>query len=406
MNNKNRPLQSSPLILLAFLAFSMNLRAHITAVPSIIGEIQKTYGFNDAAAGLLTGIPVLCFGLLAPLASYLLSRVSLIRGIQISLGGIIISLILRSAGPVQSLFAGTFLLGFSLTMGNILGLMVIAAYFPGMKSLMTGIYVATINMSSMITSAATAPLALRTGWRFSLALWVVFAVAALGLWTSAAEKKKASPRGETNSPQKKGQSPGRPWKQGKIWLLALAFIAHSFLFYGITAWLPVHLMTALSMNISRAGVSASVFQLTGLIGAFVIPGLTHFSGLNSRRQFYLVSFPWLFMALGLLFLPRWWILWTFLGGIGSGGGFTVIFGHVMDLAADLDENRRFSAFVQGIGYCFSSLAPVILGSIREASGSLNAGFITLSGAAVVMTLCGMGATREQRDEPHCLKEPE
>ena len=380
----------------------MNQRAHITAVPSIIGEIQRTYGFNDTTAGLLTGIPVLCFGLLAPLASFLLSRVSLIRGIQITMGGIITSLILRSAGPSEFLFAGTFLLGFSVTLGNILGLMVVATYYSGMKSLMTGIYVATINLSSMITSAATAPLALRTGWRFSLAVWMIFAFVALALWTTVAGKSNTGPRHTQHDLRQKNCDRRPPWKQGKIWLLALAFIAHSFLFYGITAWLPAHLMTALSMNISQAGVSASVFQLTGLIGAFIIPGMTHLSGMNGRRQFYLVSFPWLFMALGLIFLPEWWIFWTLLGGIGSGGGFTVIFGQVMDYAADLDENRQLSAFVQGIGYCFSSLAPVILGSIKEVSGSLEGGFLTLSGAAVVMLLSGIGATREKPVDSHYI----
>ncbi len=53
---------NSLLLFLAFFALSLNLRAPITSLPPVIAELQEALQINAGTAGLLTSIPVLCFG--------------------------------------------------------------------------------------------------------------------------------------------------------------------------------------------------------------------------------------------------------------------------------------------------------------------------------------------------------
>ena len=48
------------------------MRAPVGVVPPLAGQIQPDLGLNAVQIGLLTSIPVACFGLLTPVASYLL----------------------------------------------------------------------------------------------------------------------------------------------------------------------------------------------------------------------------------------------------------------------------------------------------------------------------------------------
>ena len=53
----------------------LNLRIAVASVPPVIDEIAADLDLSSAAAGLLTGAPILCFGLLAPLAAPLAGRI-------------------------------------------------------------------------------------------------------------------------------------------------------------------------------------------------------------------------------------------------------------------------------------------------------------------------------------------
>lgn len=49
-------------------------RPPIVAVSAVTGDVQAGLGVDAATAGLLTSLPVLCFGLATPAASALLAR--------------------------------------------------------------------------------------------------------------------------------------------------------------------------------------------------------------------------------------------------------------------------------------------------------------------------------------------
>ncbi len=64
--------QLSPLVMLAGLGVvALNLRPAVTSVGPLLQEIVQSLGFDRTEAGILTTLPVLCFGLIGPVAPVL-----------------------------------------------------------------------------------------------------------------------------------------------------------------------------------------------------------------------------------------------------------------------------------------------------------------------------------------------
>ena len=184
------PGHSTPQVWLALLALVLlgcNLRSPLTAVQPVLGQIRESLDLGTVGAGLLTSIPVLCFGLLPPIVSPLIARLGIDRSIQSILLIVTFAVIVRPFAGVAGLFAGTLLIGLCLAVGNIVSLMLIARDFAGRTNLVTGLYTISLNLGAMLTLGLTAPMADRFGWRVALAAWAGLALAAMALrWAASA----------------------------------------------------------------------------------------------------------------------------------------------------------------------------------------------------------------------------
>lgn len=392
------------LLLAAFIALAINLRAPLTSLPSVIDDIKTELHISSGLAGLLTTIPVLCFGALAPVASAIIARLGIGKAIYLTLCGVALGTLVRSGDGLVMTVTGTILLGIALTLGNIVSLMVIARDFPRHASLITGIYVMAMSIGSMLTAALTVPLTSVMGWRGALAIWGALAALAIALWLGVDAIKRLSPAVAPRPAQaaRQAAAPGAEtaahavWRRPVVWLLSVAFASHTFMFYAMTAWLPDYLRQAGNMNTGSAGMAAAFFQIFGILGCFGVPWLGSIAHLSKSTLFLVVGGAWFLTAAGLLAQPLLWPLWVVLGGIGSGGGFLVVFTRVMDLAGSLDENRRISSFVQGVGYIVASTGPTVVGIIHQLSGNWRGGFILLSLVALLMCVTGMRAAKLRR----------
>src|SRR5674476_1462227 len=141
----------------ALLCFALVLRAPITVISPLLGPIRADLGIDAATAGLLTSIPVLCFGLLTPVASRILSAIGVNLGGVSCLVGIIVGSVVRSAGDVTAAFAGTAVLGVSMAMGNLAIPMLIGRQFRHRAEMLTGAYVITTNLTVTATTALAVP---------------------------------------------------------------------------------------------------------------------------------------------------------------------------------------------------------------------------------------------------------
>ncbi len=385
-------------LLLSFLWIGFNLRAPITAVAPILHQIQQGLGMGSSMVALLTSIPILCFGLMTPFASLVIRRLEIDKAIFLSLSGVAVGSLLRVCGQIPLMLFGTFVIGISLTIGNIVCLMIIARDFYSRMHLVTGLYVVAMSMGSMTTSAVTAPLAQLGGWRFGLGAWSFLPLLGMMLWAAVVVRRVPAAPEQTraNASMLLNDSPTAPislLKNRLVWMLTLAFAAHLILFYSLTAWLPTYYMQSQGMSETAAGYIESVFQVTAFIGAFGVPILTSLSWTTNFMIMVSVGVVWFLITIGFLWFPEFWFVIALISGFAQGGGFSIIFSILMSSAKSLDENRRMSSFVQGGGYAVSAFGPLLIGFIHEQVGSWTVAMIVLSCFSMIIIGAALGVKR-------------
>ena len=151
-------------------------------ISTVTGELHSELGMSATAIGVLTSLPVLCFGLAAPGASALIARLGVERSVLLSLIGTLIGVLIRSTGGIPGALLGTLVMGLAITIGNVVSPVLIGRDFRGRAATVTGGYTAALNVGSMITLSATGPLVTQFGWQLALASWAVLPVIALAVW--------------------------------------------------------------------------------------------------------------------------------------------------------------------------------------------------------------------------------
>jgi MFS transporter, CP family, cyanate transporter len=391
------------LLLAGVLLVALNLRGPLVAVAPVVDDVRRDLVLSAGTVGLLTSIPVLCFGLAAPLASGLIARTGLHRAVLVSLGGVLLGSLLRSTGSPAAAVAGTVVLGLGITVGNVVVPVVIGREFPTATNLVMAAYTAALNLGSTFTTSLTAPLADLVGWQVALASWGLLTGVAAAVWTAGlrrqvartAARAAARPGGEPAAATP--EPPARPLSRRPVaWALLLAFAGQSFSYYGLTAWLPSLLADEQGLSRSAAGVSSSLFQVVAIAGAFAVPALVTWWGRPSLVVLA-VAAAWASLPLGLLLAPSLWPLWCCLAGAAQGGGITVLFLAVVRRSRGLTENRRMSAMVQGGGYTVAATGPLVIGAVHDASGGWTVPLLVILGAVTVLAVAGAPAAGGRPD---------
>ncbi|MBT2502285.1 CynX/NimT family MFS transporter [Curtobacterium sp. ISL-83] len=402
----------------AIVLVALNLRGPIVAPAPVISDIRLDLGLTATIAGLLTTIPVLCFALATPLASWVIAKADPERAVSLSLVIVLAGTVVRSMPSAPALLIGTAIIGIGITIGNVVIPVVIRRDTSAERvGLVTGVYTSALNVGSMITSLGTAPIAAAWGWPVAIAVWGVLGLIALCAWTygvggraawlrpsreSAAEPlpvtgpidqvlDTGSLRLGTPAATTASAEPIRPARRLITWGLTLAFGGQAFSYYALTAWIPTLLHDDIGFSKASSGASSSVFQILAVVGALGVPLLA--SRWRPRAIISLVAFLWLAMPLGLLFAPQLWLLWSVLGGAAQGGGITVIFIVIVRIVSSDADARRMSAFVQGGGYLLGSAGPIVAGSLHGATGSWTAPLLVVLVAVLTLGVAGTIAAR-------------
>jgi CP family cyanate transporter-like MFS transporter len=378
------------LLITAILLLALNLRGPLVAVSAVVDPIRADLGIDAATVGLLTSLPVLCFGLATPLASALLARAGLGRGVLLALGVLLAGIVVRSLDGLPAAVIGTVLLGLAITTANVAIPVVIGRDLPRHAGAVLGAYTAALNVGSMLTLSLTVPIATVTGWRAALASWGVLVVVAAAVWWWAIRRAGPGPAPAVGGP---AAALTTWWRRPVVWVLTAAFAGQAFAYYGMTAWLPQLLRDDLGMPPASAGAAASVFQVAALGGAFGVPVLLRYAG--ARTTVLVVGATWTTIPLGLLLAPSAWAVWCIVGGFAQGGGLVVIFSLAVRAARDTAENRRFSALVQGGGYTVAAAAPPVLGAVHTATGHWTAPLVVVLAAIALFAAAGFAAARSR-----------
>lgn len=374
----------------ALVAIGCNLRSPLTAIPSVLENIRADLGLSAPLAGVLTSIPVLCFGLLPPLLSPLIKRLGIDRAVYAALMGSMLGMLIRPWGGVAGLLAGTLVIGVSLALGNIIALLVVARDFARQVHTATGIYTASINIGAMLTIGLTVPLAHSVGWQKALTLWSLLALGAMAIWWL---KGRLDPPASEPAPSRGGSTAvaGPLWNRPVVWIITAAFSLHIFAYYALTAWLPAYLVDSGTMSPRDAGFVASSFQIFSLSSALGVPLLAR--RMSLAGLLVLMGAAWTFAPLWLLIAPGQWYLWSPIGSFAHGGTFILVFMMIMEHAHDIDDNRRISTLVQSVGYVVGATGPVLMGWLHKQTGGWHAGLGLLVVAIFPLVPLGLAMNR-------------
>lgn len=425
-------------LLVAVLVFALNLRTPITSLPPVMADVATGLGLDQTLAGLLVGIPALCFSVVAPAASTLIARAGPYSAVTVALVGVIAGTLIRSAGTgtpgVVAAFAGTVLLGCAITVGNVVVPVIIARDFPTRTALATGLYSSTMNLGSVFATSLTAPFAALVGWRGAVASWSIVAAVALVVWlvTTRRTAEPHVPR-TTRTPGTPGDDGGTPGDDGGApgetpadrlvdgptgtpapppaerpdetwggvvrrpitWALAVAFAGQSFSYFAVTGWLPELLRDLLDLSVTTAGNAAAPFQGLAIAGSVLVP-LALAARVPMRGAAVTMCLLWVSLPAGLLLVPQWWLLWVSLAGIAQGGNFVVVFTLVAQRCRTVAQTRRTVAAVQAFGYAVAATAPAVIGAVHAASGGWNAALLVLLGSTLTLGTAELLATRRPR----------
>jgi MFS transporter, CP family, cyanate transporter len=378
----------------AVLLIALNLRPAVVAVSPLLSQIRDDLGLGGAVGGLLTTLPVLCFGLLAPFAGRLARRLGLETTLLVALLVLAAGILVRLIPSLTPLLVGSVLAGIAIAVGNTLMPVVVKRDFPHRTGVMTGAYSTMISGGGALAAAVMVPVEHATGlgWRPSLALWAVLVALGVVLWLPWVVRAR---RQAAAAPPSAPAAPVRGlWSSPLAWQVTLVMGLQSLQFYALTAWAPTIFVDE-GRSATEAGLLLSLAGLCSLVTSAITPVLAA----RSRTQHHLVALLialWVVGYVGLLLAPGAIApLWMALIGLGQGVGISLGLTLITLRSPDAAHTSELSGMAQGVGYVLAAAGPLALGAIHDATGSWTVPIITLLVLLVPLALAGIGAARDR-----------
>jgi MFS transporter, CP family, cyanate transporter len=377
------------IILVAF-----NLRPAITSLGPLVGIIQDDVGLAHWSAGLLMSLPLLVFAFMSPLVPKIASLLTNERTLLIGLLSLFTGIAIRSIPMAFFLFAGTFLAGLGIAIGNVLLPAVVKEKFPNKFGLMTSVYSTSMGLIASLASGISVPLAADAdlGWQGAQGVWAIPVIAAFTVWLFLFRSQKSSPGNVMLNP---GTASGRIWRTPLAWQLALFMGFQSSLFYVTISWLP-EILHSHGISIATAGWLLSFTQLVGLPASFFIPVLAG----KYQSQIW-IAFALSLCAVagysGLLYGASYpvLIISIILIGIALGGSFPLALSYIGLRARNGRQAAELSGMAQSTGYILASIGPLFIGYLFDLTHSWTLPLIMLIGISAIVMVFGMLSGRNR-----------
>ena len=375
------------IVAVGIVVLALNLRAAVVAISPLLHQIQSDLGLTGAEAGLLTTLPVACFGLFSPFAPSLARRF----GIELTLFGtmllLTVAFALRLVPVTSALFAGTLIAGVAIAIGNVLVPVLIKRDFPRNGGVMTAAYISALTVGPALAAGATIPLQRRFGldWRDALFLWVALPIVTLIVWLP-----------QLRTVHHVDGSPGislRTMLRSRLaWQVTLFMGLQSLSFYSTIAWLPTFYI-AHGVEAAAAGGLLSLANTVALPVVLIVPLLSS----RMRDQTPLVWAMGAFYVvgiLGLVFDPvPLAVFWVIMLGVAQASTISLAISFIMARSPDGAHAAQLSSMSQGIGYTMAAFGPYLFGLIRDLSGSYTIAMATLLVVVIPMIATGIGAAQ-------------
>ncbi|MGR7917220.1 MFS transporter [Microbacterium sp. MAHUQ-60] len=436
-----RPLwQGRALAVLGILLCAFSLRSAVASLSPMLDLIERDFPLSPAVVGLIGAAPPVCFAVFGLVTPILERWLGLERLTVLALATITVGLFLRGAvGDATGLMLTTAVIFAGVGMGNILMPPLVKKFFPDRLGLMMTLYTSAMAVSTFVPPLIAVPVADAAGWRFSIALWGVFALAGVIPWVlmllrgsaSGFTVSQADPRPEDPQPEDPrsddvvrrrpagddssasarepmtGPIPttpanrrlfGRLVRIPLVWALSATFATSSTMAYVSFAWLPAVFIDIGGVDAATAGLLLSVFGTVALPSSLLVPVLV--VRMQATRPLVLVGAIGGVVGLAGLILapvPGLLVLWTVLFGL-NGVLFPLALVLISIRARTPETAVVLSSFVQSVGYTLASVFPVLFGVLHAVSGSWTWSLLMLGAVLIAVIPAGMIAGRRRTIE--------
>lgn len=360
-----RSLATSTSLLAFIFLLSLSLRGPVVAMAPMLTPIQSDLALSSSALGLLISLPLLCFALFAPLASWLGQRAGIEKALMLAAVLILLGIVLRSLGLLTSLYTGVVLIGAGIAIGNVLLPILLKRDFPSHILTLTAIYVLMMNLGGALMAGSAVPIALLSehwlgtswpSWSSALLSQAGFIVLPILLWFKL-------PRRPFDSSFLQVAPPRPVWRSPLAWLLTLFIALNSTINYVMNAWIPT-ILIAKGHSAVDAGLYQSYIQFAGIFPALVLPFLQRFY--RSERQLTgLAIIATLAGMAGFTFAPALAALWSLCFGFGSTLGFIIGLSLISLRTHSVKEATALSGMAQFVGYLIAAEGPVLFGALFD-----------------------------------------
>jgi CP family cyanate transporter-like MFS transporter len=344
----------------AVLVAAVCMRPALTAVGPVLGLIGADTGLSHTMLGLLSALPLLAFAAVSPVVHGPVRRIGIERTVAWALVGLAAGSAFRAVPGLSPLWVGTAVAGAGIAVCNVLIPVVIRRDQPRRVPLMTAVYSATMGTAAALASGVSQPLSdLPGGWRLSLGIWAVPAAVAAVVWMRRRSRAAAEPEPDL-------EDPTPVWRSVGAWRLTAVMGLQSTTFYIMVAWLP-SIATSYGASDAVGGWYLFAYQAVGILAGLGLPTVLRRAG--TPRAGILVSVPLVIACLGIVTLPAALPAWVLLAGISSGAALVYALTRISLAARTSAHATRLSGMAQSVGYLFAASGPVVVGWLRDSTGS-------------------------------------
>lgn len=377
-------------LLTGILLIAANLRAPMTCLAPVLGQVRDAFALDTAQAGLLTTLPILMIALM----SAWIPALARIRGIEWSLllamGLLIVGVGLRSLAGLTGLYVGTAVIGMGIAIGNVLLPSLLKKQFPTQVASLTGVYFLVMGVAAGAGSAMLVPIADASDWRVALAALGLGPLVAFVCWWPQARRA----RGEPPAALLAVAAPDadvKVWRSALAWQVAIFMVCTSTIYYVVIAWLP-DILVAAGYSRAQAGSLHGLMQLStalpGLVFGLIIKRLK-----DQRLLAATIASLLMISLTGYLVMPQWALVWSVVFGAASGA--SAILGYLfMSLRARTPlQAARLAGMAQGIGSLCAAAGPLLAGALHDGFGGWHLPILACVLLSAVMFAAGLKAGR-------------
>jgi MFS transporter, CP family, cyanate transporter len=359
------------------------LRLTILAVPPVIALIQSDMGLSGTEIGILSGLPMVLFGIAALPGSLLIARLgafsTLVLGLLIAA---IASGLRGAAANVSALYAATVVMSAGVAVMQPALPPLARQWLPQDVSLATAVFTNGLLVGETLAVMLTIPVVLPLvdgSWRGAFVAWSIpmFLIAVVTVWLAPKPRRQAS----ATSAEPRVWWPN--WRNKQIWQLGFLFGSVNSVYFCSNTFLPGYLTEAGRPDLVAGALTA--LNLGQLPASFVLLAI---SGRVERRAWPFIFCGTVILAClaGIVTTASAWTI-VFCGVLGFLGAAVLTLSFALPpLLCTPADVARMTAAMLTISYSEGLAISVLSGAAWDIAVSSRAAFLPIAISALPLVL--------------------